>query len=254
MTPAGALTSPARQGARAARAALQGQLPARYGEFDAGWRRAFKELAAPGLRARGKVLDAGGGRRPMFAPHERREGSTYVGLDILRSELEAAPAGSYDEMIAADATQRLARLENEFDLIVSWQVFEHLRSVPDALENFYAYLKPGGYAIIAMSGRYSAFGILNMLLPQRLGVPLVARVMRRDPATVFPAYYDKCYRSALQGLVTQWSSSRIISAWAGARYFGMAKPLQAAYILYEEWAAVSGRENLATHYFMQLRK
>jgi len=190
----------------------------------------------------------------MFPPDERPAGVTYVGLDVVRSELEAAPPGSYDEKVAADVTKPLASLERQFDLIVSWQVFEHLHTVPAALENFYAYLRPGGYAIVSLSGRYSLFGILNMLLPRRLGVGLVARVMRRDPETVFPAYYNHCYWSALDKLLRPWSSVEIVTKWAGAGYFRSLVPLQAVYILYEEWAAASSRHNLATHYFLQLRK
>ena len=93
-----------------------------------------------------------------------------------------------------------------------------------------------------------------MLLPRRFGVELVTRVMRRDPETVFPAYYNHCYWSALDKLGRPWASVEIEAKWAGAGYFRSLVPVQAAYILYEEWAAASGRNNLATHYFLQLRK
>jgi SAM-dependent methyltransferase len=179
---------------------------------------------------------------------------SYVGLDVVRSELDTAPAGSYGEKIATDVTLRVPELEGRFDLIVSWQVLEHVSSVPDALDNFRVYLRPGGIAVISLSGRYSLFGIMNMLIPQRLGVQLVARVMRRDPETVFPTYYDSCYRSALLRHTEAWSAATIVSAWAGALYFHSVRPLQAAYVLYEEWAAESGRDDLATHYFLHLRK
>ena len=246
--------SPVRQAAQAARAALGGTLPPRYAEYGTRWRADFKELAAPALLPGASVLDVGAGRRPLFTPDERPAEVTYVGLDVVRSELDAAPAGSYGEKIAADVTQRVRALEVRFDLIVSWQVLEHVRSVPDALDNFHAYLKPGGIAVISLSGRYSLFGIINMLIPQRLGVQIVARVMRRDPETVFPAYYDRCYRSALQRDTELWSASTIVSAWAGASYFRSVRPVQAAYVMYEEWAAESGRDDLATHYFLQLHK
>lgn len=254
LTQSDVLSSPSRQAARAARAALWGELPPRYAEYALRWQLDFKELAAPALRGGASVLDVGGGRFPVFGPEERPDGVTYSGLDIVRSELDAAVAGSYDEVIAADVAEPLAALEARFDLIVSRAVFEHVRSVPDALDNLYAYLKPGGYAIISLSGRFSVFAILNMLLPRRLGVPLVARVMRREQQTVFPAYYHRCYQSALEHYVQHWSSARIFSAWAGASYFRITRPLQSAYIFYEEWAFVSRRTNLATHYFLQLRK
>lgn len=214
----------------------------------------FKALAAPGLYAGARVLDVGAGRRPVFPPDERPNAVTYVGLDVSASELDEAPPRSYDATMVADVAAPFSRPAPEFDLIVSWQVFEHLRSVRTALDNFYASLRPGGYAVISLSGRFSAFGVLNMLIPAELGVRVVSRVMRRDAGTVFRAYYDDCYRSALSRLVGRWTAASIIPAWAGAAYFRTVRPLQAAYVFYEEWAATSGRDDLATHYFIQLRK
>lgn len=254
MTPSTSQLSPARQAGRAARAALRGTLPERYAVYSKRWRSDFKDLAAPALRPGASVLDVGAGRRPVFSAEELPPGVSYVGLDVVSSELDAAPPGSYGEKIASDVTQRVAALEGRFDLIVSWQVLEHVRSVPDALDNFHAYLKPGGLAVISLSGRFSMFGLLNMMIPRRVGVGIVARVMRRDPATVFPALYDRCYRSALEQHTEHWSSVRILGMWAGAPYFRSVRPVQAAYVLYEEWAAASAHDNLATHYFMQLQK
>jgi SAM-dependent methyltransferase len=156
--------------------------------------------------------------------------------------------------VAADVTHYVSDLANRFDMVLSWQVLEHVRSVPAALDNFHAYLRPGGLAVVILSGRFSAFGLLNMLLPGRVGAPLVAHVMGRDPETVFRAYYDHCYNDALARLGRKWSSARVVSAWNGAGYFRSVRPLQALYVAYEEWAATSGRENLATHYILEWRK
>ena len=246
--------SPLRQAARAARAALGGTLPPRYAEYSTRWRADFKDLAAPTLISGATVLDVGAGRRPVFTPEERPDGVSYVGLDVVRSELDAAPEGSYGEKITADATRRLTALDGRFDLVVSWQVLEHVTTVSAALDNFRAYLKPGGIAVISLSGRYSLFGLLNMVIPQRLGVQLVAQVMRRDPDTVFPAYYDECYHAALGRLAQAWSSATIISLWNGAAYFQTIRPVLAVYIFFEQWAVASDRANLATHYFLLLRK
>lgn len=246
--------TPLRQAATAAREALRGRLPPRYADYAKTWRSGFKALAAPALAPGAVVLDVGAGRRPVFPTQQRPDGLTYVGMDLNRSELLAAPDGSYDDGIACDVTETVPRLENQIDLIISRAVFEHVHSVPAALGNLYSYLKPGGLAVISLSGRYSAFGILNMLLPHRIGVKLVARVMRRDPQTIFPAFYDHCYHSALVSLLADWSSVEITRQWAGAAYFRSFRPVLAAYVMYEEWALSSGRHDLATHYCLVLRK
>lgn len=98
-----------------------------------------KERLAPGCR----VLDIGSGRHPAFASAERPEGVHYVGLDLSTSELEAAGEGAYDEMVEADASTFIPAFTESFDLVVSWQVLEHVPDMAAALENARRYLKPG---------------------------------------------------------------------------------------------------------------
>lgn len=243
-----------RHSTRAARAVLRGELPPRYEHYSKAWFAEFWELALPGVQRDARILDVGSGRRPALSVDRRPPNVTYVGLDLARSELEAAGPGSYDEVVVSDISERVPELVGRFDLIVCWQVLEHVQSLPRALDNLHAYLVDGGYVAALLSGRYSAFGLVNILLPGRLGSPLVARIMRRDPATVFHAYYDHCYRSGLQRLLRCWSHTRVRSAWCGAKYFDFCRVLQAGYVLYEEWVATAGHEDLATHYFLQLRK
>lgn len=233
---------------------MHGHLPPRYEHFAARWETDFWELAEPGLKPGARVLDVGSGRRPALPLHQRPDGITYVGLDLSPRELEAAPPGSYDAVVVSDVCTRVPELEGRFDLIVTWQVLEHVDSLERALANLRLYLTQGGHAVALFSGRYSAFGTANLLLPRRLGARLVARIMKRDPQTVFPAYYDRCHRTGLEHLLESWSQVRVISAWNGATYFNFFRPLQACYVFYEEWTAVAGRDNLATHYYLQLRK
>ncbi len=224
-------------------------LPARYfeplrGKFDA----AIAERLKPGS----KVLDIGSGRHPAIPPEERPEGVHYVGLDLSPEELEAAGPGAYDEEIAADATSLQPELLDRFDLVISWQVLEHVKDLETTLDNIHRYLADDGRFVAQFSGAWSAFGVINRILPDRIGAKIVDRTMKRteNNIPVFPAYYDRCSARALDQLMASWSEHTLVSFYFGAAYFNFFPPLRRAYLLYENTAARHDWRNLATHYLL----
>lgn len=223
------------------------RLPARYAF---GWREFVESRIAPSLKPGVQILDVGSGRQPTVPPPKRPEGCRYVGLDVSLVELRKAPKGSYDEQIAADAVQRRGDLQGRFDLVVSWQALEHVKPLDVALDNFSSYLRPGGSMVALLSGSFSLFGIVNKLAPARLGVWGMQRLLGRDPESVFPAYYDRCYYSALVRLLESWSRVEVVPLYRGAAYFRFSRRLQALYLAYEGWAMRRGHHNLATHYLI----
>ncbi len=229
-------------------------LPERYnwgwGEGDGGWLEGFIARATAGLPPAAQILDVGSGRRPILRPDARPPGSTYVGLDISEHELRAAPHGSYDEVVCGDVTEFQPALAQRFDLILSWQVLEHVKPLDEALQCIHSYSRPGGHFVAVASGSYSVFGILNRLVPHRLAIWGMRVLLGRDPETVFPAHYDRCHYSALVRLLAPWKEVQVIPAYRGAPYFSFSKTAQAAYLKYESWAARTHRRNLATHYLI----
>jgi SAM-dependent methyltransferase len=200
------------------------------------------------------ILDVGSGRRPALNAAQRREHGRYTGLDISKAELELAPPGSYDDYVVADVTKPVPALEASFDLVISWQVFEHVRPLDRAVANLQAYLRPDGHLVALFSGRFSAFGILNGLIPARVGVMLMRTLLRRDPESVFPAYYDRCYASALESLLAGFSSVDVTPIFQGGSYFNFALPLRRVYLTFEDWVERTGRNDLATHYLVVARR
>jgi SAM-dependent methyltransferase len=197
------------------------------------------------------ILDVGSGRRPTLPRERRPEGCRYVGLDISADELAAAPAGSYDETWVADVTTRVPELEDRFDVILSWQVLEHVKPLEAAFENFRAYLKPGGTFVGQFSGTFSFFGLANRVIPDRLTAFLVDRFTNRTARSVFPAYYHHCWDSALRRMLGSWTRAEIVPRYTGASYLRFLPPAQWLYLRYEDWAMRSGRRNLATHYIVE---
>jgi len=228
-------------------APTQGQrLPPRYATP---WRDAFDERIRPALLPDGRVLDVGAGRRTTIPPTSRPPGLIYEGLDLSRAELERAPVGSYDSIHVADVAHRLPALECQFDLIVSWQVLEHVKPLEVALENLRSYLKPGGQLVAQLSGRFSAFGIINLAVPAWLARWSMGRLLGRDPGTVFPAYYDRCWSGALKRALETWSTYEVVPRYRAAGYFSFAPLIERAYIRYEQWSR--RHDNLATHYLIR---
>jgi len=230
-----------------ARRALGRELPPRY---DEDLRELFDSFAVPLLRPGASVLDVGAGRAPSFPPDRRPEVASYVGLDVSRTELEAAPAGSYDEAVASDVTRRVPALAGRFDVVVSWQVLEHVRPLPAAMENLRTYLRPGGRLVAHLSGTLGLFGLASRVVPARLTPALLERMFDRPRSTTFPAYYDRCWAGALATMGRSWSSFDVIPRHVGARYFAFSRHVQAAYLAYEEWAGRNGHANLASYYLV----
>jgi len=224
-------------------------LPPRY---SVPWRKAFddpiRERLAPGVA----VLDIGSGRHPAIKPEDRPANVRYVGLDLSSEELDAAGEGAYTETITADATDPVLALAGQFDLVISWQVLEHVPDLEATITNIRNYLKPGGRFVALFSGSWSAFGVINRLLPDRIGSKIVDRTMKRteNNVPVFPAYYDRCSYAKIVPMLDGWASARITALYNGARYFRFLPPLQRVYIKYENWTESSGKKNLATHYLV----
>lgn len=223
------------------------RLPPRYGEdMSQLFRARIDPTLVPGVR----VLDVGAGTNPTIAVADRPAGCSYVGLDKSLAELSKAPRGSYNDLVVRDVADRAPELAAQFDLIVSWQVLEHVRPLDVAFENLRSYLRPGGLLVAQLSGGFSVFALLNRLTPHAVVQFISQHVHKRDPATVFPAHYHRCYYSALRRTLAPWHEVEIFPHYRGAAYFAFSPRLQRAYLNYEEWAHARGRRNLATHYLV----
>ncbi len=230
------------------------ELPPRY---HTRWQDPFEDRIRARLREGMTVLDVGSGRTPTLLPAERPPNTRYVGLDLSDEELRRAGPGAYDELVAADVATGVPALVGTVDLAVSWQVFEHIKPLGAALDNLHAYLKPGGTLISLFSGRWSAFGVVNRLIPNAIGGRLVERSMRRQGTNqpVFPAHYDRCTYSALTRMMTSgWSEVEIHPLFRAATYFHFSRPLTRVYLAYENAARRAGLSDLATHYLLIARR
>lgn len=233
----------------AALQALGGVRPRRYeGDRLEDFRRRARELVEPGM----EILDAGGGRSPVLAPVDRPANTRYVGLDILESELAAAPPGSYDDAVVGSLASPRGFGFEQYDAVLSWQVLEHVKPLDAALANVKKALRPGGTLLAEFSGSFSLFGLLGRVLPVEGARFLMGRLHNRPRASVFPLYGDKCWPTALRRITSDWSEVKITAFFLGADYFAFWRVAEATYLAYEEWA--TRHPNLATHIRLEARR
>jgi len=229
------------------------ELPPRY---HSRWQDPFDDSIRARLNDDSTVLDVGSGQNPAILPADRPRNTQYVGLDVSVSELQAAQPGAYDEMVVADVGSLVPALIGSVDVVVSWQVFEHLKPLGSALDNLHSYLKPGGSLISLFSGRWSAFGVANRLLPDAFGGRFVELSMRRRGTNrpFFPAHYDRCTYSALTRMTSGWSDAQIYPLFHAATYFHFSRLLTRAYLAYENAVRRAHLNDLATHYLLVARR
>lgn len=227
-------------------------LPPRYNEP---WDDRFAALVDRALRPGVVVLDVGAGASPTLPPQRRPPGCEYIGMDISKTELLRAPVGSYSRTLEADVSQATHIPGLQADVIVSWQVLEHVGSMKTALTNMHRWLAPGGQLIALFSGARAFFAVAGRLMPHRFRSLLLVRATGADAEDKFPTRYDACTKSQLHHLLDgQWSAYEVSPRYRGATYLASAPWLMRAYLRYENLVAEREWADLATHYVLFARK
>ena len=93
--------------------------------------------------------------------------SHIVGIDISQQQLEKN--ATVDERILGDI-QTYALRENNFDVVICWEVLEHVQHPLRALANLTRSLKPQGILILAFPNVFSLKGLITKFTPYRFHV------------------------------------------------------------------------------------
>ena len=128
------------------------------------------------------VLDAGAGPGSWILEEHRGRIRLWVGEDVYRSE-EAL----WDALVLAPS-DRLPFADDSFDVVVCYNVIEHL---PDPAACFAAYarvLKPGGYLCFKTPAARTPLFLLAKLLPTAFHRRLKSAI-GTDEEDVFPTVY-----------------------------------------------------------------
>jgi SAM-dependent methyltransferase len=107
-----------------------------------------------------RVLEAGCGQYPSPLGLDGR--ARIVGIDVSSAQLERNDWAA--EKILGDITSHDFG-GAEFDVIVCWDVLEHLPNPEAALERFVAAIRPGGLVVIKVPNVLSGKGLVTKLSP-----------------------------------------------------------------------------------------
>lgn len=148
-----------------------------------------------------RLLEIGGGRRPLFTPEECASyGFETTINDISPVELESMkvtfPTACFD--ISSDISSPEIK-KGHYGLIYSRMVFEHVKDVERAWHNAYELLAPGGVAIAFYPTLYALPFLVNKLIPESVSTKIVDALYgfrKGEDMLKFPAYYDHCYGDA----------------------------------------------------------
>jgi SAM-dependent methyltransferase len=141
--------------------------------------------------------------------------------------------------------------------VASSSVLEHLQDVEGFVRNASQMLKPGGSFIHVFSCRYAPSALLNRLLPNWLTRRILHFVIPGSQGILgFPAYYDRCYASAVRSLLDRHGLEviELRPGYFAADYFGFFLPFFLGVASYELIAWALDAENLAAVMLVVARK
>jgi SAM-dependent methyltransferase len=141
------------------------------------------------LESRGpvRILEAGCGSMSRIAFGDKKH---VVGIDISEKQLERNKALDY-ALCGDIQTYRFPKAA--FDIIVCWDVLEHLQTPEKAIERFFYTCKPGGLIILAFPNVYSFKGIVTKVSPHAIHVWYYKYLLNepdagQDDRAPFPTY------------------------------------------------------------------
>ena len=199
-------------------------------------------LVGPGLR----VLDVGGGKRPLYdAATCRKYGLEVTGLDLSADELAQAPEGAYRRTVVGDVAS--VAIPGEYDLIVSCAVLEHVERPRAALANLASALAPGGRMAHFVPCAWAPFAVLNRALGPTLSRRVLFAVFpEKRVSQGFPAHYRDCTPSRFRAILREngLSVERLDVHWA-SDYGTFFLPLYTLETLRQLAVMATGIEDLA---------
>lgn len=134
-----------------------------------------------------RILEAGcGSSSHLQLPADR----WLVGIDISPRQLDAHT--ELDERILGDL-QAHQWPDAAFDLIVCWDVLEHLPAPGAAMSRMFEALREGGIVVIAVPNRYSLKGWITRLTPFAVHAwfyrYIIGDTRPRDQSDQFPTFF-----------------------------------------------------------------
>lgn len=218
----------------------------------------YETVVAKHMNARPQqlVADVGGGRScPFSKDRQPALGTRIIAVDV--SEEEIKHNRDVDETRVANIMERLPFAPGEVDMIVSRSVLEHLTDLESFVANSRTALKSGGYFIHLIPARFAPFAVINRALPATFSKKLLYFFQPQVQGICgFPAFYDRCYHSAMSRLLDAngFDVEDSSVSYYQSRYYNFFVPAYLLSALYELVVRAAGRRDLAAYLLVVARK
>jgi ubiquinone/menaquinone biosynthesis C-methylase UbiE len=218
----------------------------------------YERLVAKYMNSRPNqiVVDVGGGNSCPFAKYRDTDMDTkIIAVDI--SEEALKNNSDVDEKRVSNILQDLPFEKEEVDLIVSRSVLEHLQDLEGFIINSSRILKMEGHCIHLFPSRFAPFALINQMLPKGLSRKLLHFLIPESGGVGgFPAYYNKCYCSAINQLFEKhgFEVVNMQLSYCQSRYFNFFLPLFLISSLYDTIINALKVKNLCSFILVVARK
>lgn len=138
-------------------------------------------LLWPGM----SLLDVGCGRAFPMAEKWLSTGARVCGIDPV-ADSSAVFKGA--EVIEGGSEEMPFR-DQEFDVITSRAVLEHLEKPAKVFQEFHRVLKGGGRAVLLTPSKHDYVSVAARLIPNRFHAKVVRATEGRDETDTFPTFY-----------------------------------------------------------------
>ena len=202
------------------------------------------------------VLDVGSGKHCPFAG--RRDPALHtkiLGVDIALEEM--AGNSGLDARFVANVASGLPLGDGTVDLITSSAVLEHLQDVELFVKDSARVLRHGGNFIQVFPSKFAPFAVINQLLPRGFSQRLIWFLAPEKKGTCgFPAFYNRCYYSALRNLLdkNQLELIGVEFSYFQSDYFNFFAPAFLLVRLYESLMQRLSARNLCAYVLIVARK
>jgi SAM-dependent methyltransferase len=213
------------------------------------------DFVTPYLRPGATVVDVGCGKHPVLSPARKAALKLRViGFDISQTELDAAPAGSYDSTMCADVTQFIG--DRSADVAICSALLEHVPDVASALRGIGSMLGSEGVALLFIPCRNSLAARLNLCLPQNFKRTLLNLLFPEMRGVIgFPAFYDRCTPHEIEILALQNDLvTEKMTFYFSSGYFTVCVPAHIMWRLYQALSRLFIGTQAAENFSMVLRK
>ncbi|GMV02717.1 MAG: methyltransferase domain-containing protein [Burkholderiaceae bacterium] len=177
-----------------------------------------------------EVLEAGCGSISRLS---LPAGTHLVGIDISENQLRRNT--QLHERILGDVTTHPLPA-SRFDLVVCWDVLEHLTDPARALDNLFGSVRPGGLVLVALPNLWSLKGLITRLTPFSVHRAFYRYVIGdRRPATEFDQFPTYLRLAVAPRRITRFAASRGFDVRFFRLYQG---PVQTWMRRHKRWADI----------------